>query len=473
MNSRSTKRNGRIEIPSLRGWPLASALLLILFELSWVAAYYRAFIDLGNLTSLPAAMAVLGGIMLVSYLVAYQMDYAGLNNNTQLGILAVFLLLSLVVGGWFLLPGRTAETLRASVGLDPGLILMFIFVVWMWQRGIGMGRMTMRPEIAWRRFQVGLVLFLGIIFFINWTGGDPPGIGWFFTFLLLGFLSMLGARAAYVNVAAGESRNPLDWRWIAGMAAILTLVIFLVTVLGSLLTGQWSLLLDWLALGISFLARGVMFIAAIPALAFSFIFGNLFVWLRELLAKNAADAPPELDSELLMLDTILPPPQNQVLSPAAQSFLFWGIALIALIVLFVLLRRRSERLRLPTLGEPESLLEPGEAGKLLRQAVQDSIDDLLNRLRPKPPPPDISEIRKIYIRLLILFYDLGLPRPDSKTPLEFQRLMAEKMPGVDQELDALTQVYLSVRYGNLSETRDESELAARAWGVIEDRQPEE
>ena len=456
----------------LAGWALVSAGLLIAFELCWVMAGYRSVMGFGDLARLPVGMLVLSGIMAVSYALASILEQLRLIKNLRLGLYGLCLWLSLWVGSAALLSKSSKILFIRLFDLEPGAVLMFFFVLWMWQRGLSLARRTLQPEVAWRRFQLGLAAFLLIIFALNFYGGEPPGLGWFMLLIFLGFLAILSARAAYVNIGAGERKNPLDRGWIGGMAAFLGLVVVLTAILGSALTGQWSLLLDWLAAGLRALLAAFLFLSAIPALVIGTLFGWFMAWLRKALGISDVDLTPQPGDELFSLEGLdLPPPETQALPAYVQSLLFWGVTLVVIVGIFVMLRRRAERWRRPDFGDIESLLEPGEARKLLHKAVQDAAGDLLARLRPKPPPPDLHRVRKIYIQLLMRMADLGSPRPPTKTPSEFQPVMAQvmsdKIPDVDGELAQITGAYLRVRYGEEILPEAEMGQVESAWSRIE------
>ena len=458
-----------LERPALLGWPLFAILLLALVEICWLGSAYRQLVEAGELAPLPLGMVVMFGLILFSFGVAYFLEYLRLLKNLKIALYALLLLISLFAGTHILLPNLDEPLLSALFNLYPGAVILFFFISWLWWRGITLARVRIRPEIAWQRFQVGLFAFLAIVFLSKWVGGVGPGLGWFATYLFLGFLAILGARAAYIDVGAGERVNPLNRRWIGGMAALLAILVVLSAILGSLLTGQGSLLLDWLAQAIYFVLAVVVFIMAIPALIIGVLFGGFMAWLRQALGLDAVDLTPEQDLDLFSLSEFdLPPPAAEALPAYLQSILFWGLVTIGLIVLFILLRRRAENWRRPSLGEPESLLEPGDAGRLLRKALQDTIDDWLDRLRPKTPPDDLPLVRKIYIQLLNLAFELGVPRLPSQTTLEFQQTITQssKLAGLDKEVDRITLAYNRVRYGEAPETPDDTKSVETAWERI-------
>jgi hypothetical protein len=474
LNHRNQVLEEPLERPSLNGWHLVSVLLLILVDLCWMGAGYRSLINVAELASLPVGLVMMAVILLVAYGVAYYIEYLRLLRNIQLTFYGITLFVSLFIGSKVFLPGREKPFFISLFTLETDAVFIFFVVLWLWWRGLGLARMRIRPEIAWQRFQVGLVSFLVIVLLTHTMGGEAPGLGWFAFFLFLGFLAVLSARAAFVNVGAGEHINPLNRRWIGSMAGLLGLLVILAAVLGSLITGQGALLLDWLALAIRFVVGVLILIMAIPAMVIGTLIGDFFGWLRLTLGLEGNDLTQEQEYELFNMEGFEYPPPTlegipaniQLIFEILQSVLFWGLILIGLIWLFTSLRRRAVYWRQPGNGAPESLLEPGDAGKLFRKAVQDTFTNMLNRLRLKTPP-ELPAIRKIYIRLLNLAVEIDNPRQPTKTPIEFQTQLSRQLDDAESEIETLTKAYVDVRYGELSKSQAEIAQAEAALRVIE------
>jgi hypothetical protein len=77
-----------------------------------------------------------------------------------------------------------------------------------------------------------------------------------------------------------------------------------------------------------------------------------------------------------------------------------------------------------------------------------------------------ARIRRIYAELMILTQDMGKPRPAAQTPLEYLPALAALFPTAQDDLAAITQAYLQVRYGELPETRQEVEVVEKAWARV-------
>jgi hypothetical protein len=458
----------RSPVISLRWWPQVTALLLILIELCWVVPWYQMVMQISYVASVPRSSLVLGGVMLSGYVLGYLMESLRIIRSVKLAVLAFILLAGLLLAEELLLNDSLGSIFSGLVNLNPGALLVLLFVLWMWWRGVALSQMAIRPITAWRRFELGLLLFMAFIFTVVRLGGSAPAPGWFMFFLFTGLLAVIFARVSYVGLVKGVTKNPFDRRWLVSTALILGGCIFIAAIFGSLLTGQYSMLLEWLAEGLKLLLAVVLFIAAIPGLLLSNLLGPLIPWLRQFLATptpdpNAYPGPEEL---------VLPPEmfeEPQPIPPSIQSLIFWGIVLVVLVLLFLRIRRSLGSKSHRVTEEPESLLKRGEANKLFRQALQDAVDGLAARLQPVRKLVIAARIRRIYDQLLDLCAELGRPRPVSRTPSEFLPVMGELFTEFPAELDLITQTYIRVRYGEVPEQDEEVQAIEAAWERINEQ----
>ena len=77
-----------------------------------------------------------------------------------------------------------------------------------------------------------------------------------------------------------------------------------------------------------------------------------------------------------------------------------------------------------------------------------------------------ARIRWVYAQLMILCSRLGKPRPAAATPLEFLPTLQALFPEQDTTLQAITQAYLKVRYGELPETYEEVQAVLMGWDQL-------
>ena len=205
-----------------RFWPQVTALLLIVVELCWVVPWFRTVIQITYVASPLRATLVLGSVMLSAYLLSQWLEGLRLLRGVLIGVLAILLVISLVAGSRILLNAPALSVVSGLVKLDPGAILVLFPVIWLWWRGISLARETIQPAIAFRRFELGLLLLLAQVLIVTLmpasSSARPVGIGLFVFYLFVGLLAMVFARVSFVGMSQRLRENPirppLGWRHI-------------------------------------------------------------------------------------------------------------------------------------------------------------------------------------------------------------------------------------------------------------------
>jgi hypothetical protein len=145
---------------------------------------------------------------------------------------------------------------------------------------------------------------------------------------------------------------------------------------------------------------------------------------------------------------------------------FWGGLAMLAVFLYIRARRAWVDAYMPEPVSAEGILGKGEAGRMVRQALQDAWDDFIGRFRPVQRQLAAARIRRIYQELMDLSDQHNTPRPVSLTPLEFLPEMADVFPSSGEDLALITQAYLRVRYGEYPEDREEVDAVEAAWSRV-------
>jgi hypothetical protein len=449
-------------------WQHAAVFSIVVVELCWILPWYQTLVWKSEAAPLIPAALVLGGAMLAAYNLAFSLEAWRLLQKVQNGVLAFLLFISVVISERLLLHIPLSQTLVGLFNLETAPSILVVLVLWLWWRGLSLARKSIHPDTAWHRFELGLGFFMLHIFVAYRLGEVGPGLGWFMFFLFVGFLSVSLARISIVVSSRRGAGNPFDIRWLAGTSGIIALSVLVASILGYLLSGQGEQILTWLGKGIRAVVMLALFIAAIPAILLAFVLGPLMQFLGQRLPTATLVTTPTVmtPDPYFLTPEALPVIESRPLSPLFQALIFWGILLI--LIVFLLLRLRSGRRAISAAkpGKPESLLKPGEARKLMRKAFEDAVDSWMARLRPTQKSRPAERVRQIYIELLELCAVKDSPRSPQQTPLEFLPVMQEVFEDADQELALITQAYLDVRYGELSESSDQLADIESAWENI-------
>jgi hypothetical protein len=444
---------------SLRLWPQAAAFLLVVVELCWVVPWYRTLLRISVVAPVMQVSVVLGAVMYAAYLLGQAFERLRLVRNAKLGALVLLLILSLFASLNLLLGIGASRLIPSLAAQVPGAVLVLFFVVWLWWRGFSLAGEAIRPVVAARRFTQAIFFFLAHVLVSGRMAGETTSLGSFAFFLFAGLMTMVFARISHVGLSRGVRRNPFDRRWLGMTVAIVGASVALAILAGSLLTGQYRLLLDWLTEAIKVVLAVVIFIISLPGLFLSGFLRPLFDLLRRGMQQVAPLPSP---TDVVPPGSVIP---QEPLSTTAQGVIFWGLALLLLLLLFgVVYRRISGRQRKPgTDDEFERLLKQGEARQIVRRAMEAALADAAGRLWRRRRALASARIRGVYSQLLDLCAELNIPRADSQTPLEYQPRMGEIFPQHATDLEAITAAYNLVRYGELPESGDEVGVVEAAW----------
>jgi len=446
----------------LKWWPQVAVFLLVIVELCWILPWFRMVMQVTSAAPVWEAALVLGWIMLSTYGLGFAMEALRLMKNIQLTGFLVLLAGNLLLAESLLLIKPAFGGVNSLANLDPGAVLILFFVIWMWWRGLSLSQDVLRPITAWRRFELGLLIFMVYLFIASQVSFYRPGFGVFVLFLFSGLMAVVFARVSYVGIRKGVSKNPFDLRWMLSVSGILGATVALAALVGSLLTGQYKLLLDFLAEAIKFLIAVTVFILGLPGLLASYLLSPIMPWLKIMLSKPLERLFPENS-------TGVPYPLGQTeqelvqLPVSIQTICFWALILLVVIVLIARIRRTLAARSGANQYEPELLLKRGEAREIIRKALLDALNGLAGRLRPARRLIAAARIRRIYTQLMDLSEQLNCPRPESATPYEFLPALGELFTTQTEDLRVITEAYVRVRYGEFPESMTEIELVVSAW----------
>jgi hypothetical protein len=448
----------------VRWWPQAAALLLIALELGWVVPWRQSLAGIGSPQPIWKAWVALGGVMAAAYALAFAAEALRLVRRARLVLLAALLVVSLAVTKIVLHPGSVMNPDTEGIMLfDLGFLATMGFTLWLWQRGVALGSETVRPPLAWRRFQVGLAALILHTFAATYWGLPTVGLGGLTAYLFIGLLAVTLARISYVSLTRSARKSPFDRRWIATTGGVLAAAILLAAALGGLLTGQGRDLLEGLRTLLGYLTIALVFILSLPVLLLSYLLLPLAPLLQQLINRPAPTplATPVSGSPYPFL--IEEPAALRPLPLALQTACLWMALAVIVVVVFLRVRQRMNEQGVLIVEGPQSLLSEGDAARLARQAFQDFLDGIARRLRPQERAAAAQRVRQIYTALLDLSAALNHNRPASATPLEFLTALSAVFPGYNADLEAITHAYMRVRYGEYPESLAEVQALETAW----------
>lgn len=461
----------------MRLWGMLAIFALLVMETAAYSLWYQALF-LNNALPWGDIFAVLGGFLLGSYLLARVVAAARWRLIIRQAVFFAWILAAMYGSLKLLLFPSTGISLIDLVELpvlfifrvDVGAAAFFhlVCIILLAWRGVSLARSPLTLNLVQFSFQLGLVTILLYGMFYSFLYPIQATIG-LYTYLFFGLIAMSMTRINSLSENRGGRIPRFGLNWLASILFAGLVVVGLAILIG-LLAQEW--VLD--ALATVFL----IFFAILTALT--------LLLLSPLLLVLAQIAPRLADLIAQLLNRLKEIGLNQQLEKLLQvmnaglikiiPFVLAGRGLIlagglVLLVLCVLLALQLRKLRIQLIQEEES--EPVEtvnAGSLLRKLLRRLLWDARN-LRARSPAQVLAaaRIRQIYQQLMLLSQKLGAPRPASLTPLEFLPRLEDLFPAEADGLRLITGAYMSVRYGEYPETRQEVDRVQAAWNQVRSR----
>lgn len=487
-----TIANPDLSAPALRFQPWKELALysFMLMELSWTALWARNLLWRAGPHPYPRILLTLGGMYFLMYLVSLFAERVSLRLVFRRIAFAVALLICLVVGldilsgdlsrfdFWKFL-GQPLVTFQDIADLVPMEFLILIIILYICWRGILLAGVYIEPFGILASFRTGIVLFFlhGLVF----TSPDSAPLIALDVFLMTSLLALSSARVAVLSQQRGGQSISFDRQWLVGMTLAVMGVVGVAVVIGNMMRGSGFIVIH----RIFTVLLNVLLIILTPlvwlAEQFLFTLGKLLDLSNffEFLVNLFRDVQILVENVITAVSMWLDPDSLESVSRIAnwlilnKSLVLWGtIVFFLLIVLLAVGRYVRRRERQPALAEVESLMEQKDLIDLLRDALRRGLGrmmgglDKLAGLRRARRWLAAARIRRIYALLMDLSAQLNQPRPAARTPLEFLPTLKVLFPGLNAELETITDAYLRVRYGDLPETDEEVKSVEAAWRLV-------
>lgn len=457
-------QNARLSI-RLQFWGELAIIAILTAEILWISDWYEPLTQ-------PQApwletLAILAAIFFGSHLLIRGM--ASLGWQLPVRRLAIFTWIILVtvlslgallyrqeqLGFWELATHPVlAITLSSQSLKDFWHILVILLLV---LRAIALAHESANLWTAQLTFQFGLLMMLvyGLIF--SWAKPQQAVLT-LYGFLFASLLAMGAARISELSRLRGGRLPILGFSWTAGiigstvavvglgiltgwtistwaietLKSVFSMVILIFTLLGMLVLSPLILLILW-------------FVPELSELLDALFNSPLFTLLRNL-ANRIAEAGNEFPSWLAIAIKIIVP-------------IILVLILITIVLLIVAGLRWNQR-------QQKIIGEIGDLGTIFSEPTRLPKFPKRLSLRQVFGRGDFlaaARIRWIYAQLLKLAAEMGKPRPNAATPLEFLPELETLFPDDRGFLRQITQAYNRIRYGEFPESQAEVREVSNGW----------
>jgi len=475
----------------LSPWRELALLMLVGMEISWVTPWFRSLTPATYAVSPVRGALILAGIMLVSLWAVRLMDAVRLRMRIRQGITLGLLLVGVLIGlktllyahesvGLVELLNRPLRSFTDWRTIIPDEFVIILTVLVGWWRGISLAQERIGPMVVRDHFVIGIIMYIVFAIINTLLTGETPG-GFIFIFIFCALLAMASARISVLSTLRGGSLNVFDRRWFLGVLFASAITVGLALFFGDFFSNY----LLWIAsifIGIVGLLAILLWGIISPILALVIRLMNSSAG-TPILLQELTD---QLEQLLEMMETFSQRMADVIgATQAMETLARWapsikGILLGVVIILVVggilywlAFQIWKEHKRRLFREDQQSLLVSGAFWDLLRAALRRQWEELVNNLgnavdfRRQARLRAAARVRQVYTDLMDLCDDLGHPRPDAQTPLEFMPDLEALFPEQNQAVKEITQAYLKVRYGELPETRAEVDEVESAWNLVD------
>jgi hypothetical protein len=474
----------------LRPWRELALLMLVGMEISWVTPWFRSLTPATYAIPPWNAALILMGIMLFSLWMVRILDFLRLRTSIRQGVTVGLLAVGLFIGFKTLLYPhesvplgqiftRPLQNIADARILVPEEFVVALTVLIGWWRGIALAQERLGPAVVRDHFIVGIAMYVVYGFLNTMVTGETPG-NFIFIFLFCALLGMAAARFSILNTIRGGRQASFDRRWFTGVTLASIVTVGLALLLGDLFTRnlQW---IGYLIMGFLGLIAMLLWLILTPILAFlirALSLGDQNLQILQQITEQAERFQNMMRELMQRISTLAG------IDKVAEAFTSWapGIKLVLLgsilglvvigILVWLAIQVSKERKRRQLAEEQMGLYNQGDFWRLLQKIMRQRWNNLVQNLgnvtdfRKRARLRAAERIRQVYSELMDLCNEFGKPRPEAQTPLEFLPELVNIFPEQEAEVSLITQAYLSVRYGELPETRQEVLDVEQAWKLV-------
>jgi hypothetical protein len=368
-----------------------------------------------------------------------------------------------------------AEALFEMLNVLPPDLLVLLLTLIAWWRGIVASRQESDIQSVWYRFRVGV--FALLVYLIIAAFGPPPEVtGLLFGFFFFGLMSVALARILELGGIHSSTMGSRQW---VGVLAGMILGSLALALLASLIFSQQVVrtVLGWfrpLVRAIEMLLWWV--VSALVYLLWPLL-EMLLNWARTVSPDQLSFLSSPLLSPLATPQEIADQATEYGLGPFFKTAAVILIVVGGLFAVSLAIRRLVARRAEESQDERESLWSSGDLVDDLKDGLRRALEQLrtLGR-RDAHGRRSAASIRKIYASVVDLADEAGYPRDRAETPYEHREVLYQAFPGGQSAVDAITEAYVRVHYGEVPDTWEEMEQLRRYYrdlqGLVVDKAEE-
>lgn len=377
---------------------------------------------------------------------------------------------------WLLVPFLFQEDAAAVL---PRSWLTIMILVLLWGRAIHLANRSISTDRVSFSFRSGVLILVGVAVLLKMVAGLDAS-GFVVPYFFFALVAIALSRVEDVSLLPNSNPVPFSGFWIGssvGAVAVLMLLGMVVAVV--FYGGGLRQLLEWLS--------PVLLVFQIIFVGLAALFLMLIEWVMTQFSLDLSFFGDALEGVFEQMGNLLVPlepppvPEEAVTQPVILEVLrlvvIIGIplAIISLVLLFTWQRLHQEGRGQKGDEARESFLSAGAVARNLQSMLRDGLDRLgelagmVRRFGPSSRFLAAVSIRRIYANLVRLATNAGYPRSRAQTPYEYLQVLCEALPNSQEDVTVITEAYVSARYGQVPDTREELQRIRDCWERIRAR----
>lgn len=471
---------------SLNLWREMTILAVMVMEASWAVLWLQILSTPLRQVSAQRILLVCLLTLLISHLLTRFLNLVKLRKTIHRAVLAGFLFICFFINLKILMANSSntqftdflsqpLEEVTAAGRLIPPEIWIIVATLLLIWRGAVLARSWAGRETVFTSFFWGIGFFA--IYGVFSLATQYMGPLWLlYIFISAVLIAMVSARVSTLVIMRGGTHSPFDMRWVVSIF----LASALITGIAGFVSGIFSRQVAQLNALFRLIVYGIITVLVLP---FAYLLKMSEPAIQAVQSIITTPTPtPQIPAMEEGLDADLGPvvleemvETNNNIGIFVQGALVLVVVLIVVLLIFKLSSSWQANHSSGESDERQSLLDGKDLWKAFLDALRNRLfkpgDDNSprTRLRGKSRLRAAARIRRIYADFMELCNELGRPRPQPVTPLEFLPSAVSVFPGLDEELVEITHSYLRVRYGELPEMLEEVERVESAWKRVNDQ----
>lgn len=399
------------------------------------------------------------------------------------GVVIIFLVLRIehpagfAIGdsGWFSITG----TRLASAFSDPHPIVVALpLLVYLWWRGIMLGRTTSLFRDIYTSFIVGMVFLVTLVILWQLNSGirfDAPtaDIGLFIiAFFFFGLVSVTICHLLLMHRSMPREESALTsvWRWLPMMLIVIGGIVGVGFAVATAFSSDFFQIISRAGQYIGAFFQKMLDLLSVPIIWLIEVVAGWIDWIMLQLNPASTTITDIPESGLSIDESTI---EGITLAPEAVSAIKVVLVVIFIGLIAFLLTKAVSRYFKRQKDSIEEIHESIWDAQDIRDDIMNFLKSLGNRFRRKPRPaaaayifkenPGRLEIRDIYRHLLWEGKRSGMPRHRQETVEEYAARLGERLPEATAPVNGITDMYSGVRYGDVAAPEERVDSANSLW----------